>query len=60
VWVTHREPRRLIAFGWMVSKRDHLFDLEVPEEAVVSIAAVWLREKPEKQEDITDTDGVVR
>jgi hypothetical protein len=59
VWVTHCEPGRLIALDWMVSKRDHLFDLDVPEEAVVSITAVRLREKSEKQKDITDTDVVV-
>jgi hypothetical protein len=60
MWVTHREPSRLIALDWIVSKRDHLFDLEIPEEAVVSITTIRLREKPEKQEDITDTNSVVR
>lgn len=58
--MTHCEPGRLIALDWLVSKRDQLFDLEIPEEAVVSITAIQLREKSEKQEDITDTDGVVR
>lgn len=60
VWVTFREASRLIALDRMLSQRDYLSDLEIPEETVVSITAVLLCEQPEEKEDITNTDGVVR
>lgn len=58
--MTHREAGRLIIRVRVRPQRDYILDLQVSEEAVVSIPATWLCKKPEEQKDVANPDGVVR
>jgi hypothetical protein len=58
--MTHREANRLIIRDRVRPQRDYILDLQVSEEAVVSIPAAWLCKQPEEQKDVANPDGVVR
>jgi len=58
--MTHRETAWLISRDRVRPQRDYILDLQVSEEAVVSIPAAWLCKQPEEEKDVANPDGVVR